>query len=100
VAGCPGEAHILIEPPGVTTSVPCGTTVLQAARDAGVRIQDECGGRGVCATCAVRVVEGELAAPGVVESQRLGRRVEWVRLACQARVTGDATVRPLLPLGG
>jgi ferredoxin len=48
--------------------------------------------------CAVRVLDGDLGSPGTLETQRLGSRAGTIRLACQARVTGDVTVRPLLPL--
>lgn len=98
MTGGRGEARITFDPPGVSVDAACGATVLQAADDAGVHIRDECGGRGICGTCAVRVLLGELAAPSVLETQRLGRRTGIIRLACQARVTGDATLRPLLPL--
>ena len=98
MAGCTGHARVTFDPPGRTVDAACGATVLQAAVDAGVPIQDECGGRGICGTCAVKVVDGEVAAPGILETQRLGQRVGGVRLACQARVSGDATLRPLLPL--
>jgi ferredoxin len=98
VAGCTGLARVTFDPPGETVDAACGATVLQAAVDAGVPIQDQCGGRGICGTCAVRVVEGELTPPGVLETLRLGPRTSAVRLACQARVSGDATVKPLLPL--
>lgn len=98
MTGGRGHARITFDPPGRVVEAECGDTVLRAALDAGIRIDDECGGRGVCGRCAVRVVEGGLAEPGVLESQRLGRRTGAIRLACQARISGDATLAPLLPL--
>ena len=57
-----------------------------------------CGGRGMCATCHVLVVEGSenLSAPESREERTLGiltNRSTGSRLACQARVRGDVKVK-------
>lgn len=49
-----------------------------------------CGGRGLCGSCRVRVLGGELSPPTRAE-ERLGLGEGW-RLACQARVLGDVEV--------
>ena len=51
----------------------------------GFEVQRPCGGRGVCGKCAVELT-GDVSAPNAAE-ERLG-----VRLACQARLLGDARV--------
>ena len=45
-----------------------------------------CGGRGVCGSCGVRVISGELAEPDEQESAGLRHAPAGVRLACRARV--------------
>lgn len=52
---------------------------------AGSSLQQPCGGRGVCGKCAVRL-SGAVSAPNAQE------RAHGTRLACQARVLGDAEV--------
>lgn len=51
-----------------------------------------CGGRGTCATCAVRVTEGG-GDPNANEKNMLGDRLEkaW-RLSCQIDVAGDIQI--------
>jgi len=49
-----------------------------------------CGGRGVCATCGVRLVDGP--APNHWHD-RLADRFGYPRLSCQVTVDDDVTVR-------
>jgi ferredoxin len=49
-----------------------------------------CGGRGLCATCGVRLVDEQ--APEHWHDQ-LADRFGYPRLSCQLRVDGDCTVR-------
>jgi ferredoxin len=49
-----------------------------------------CGGRGLCATCGVRVREGEASADHWHD--RLAGRFGYPRLSCQIRVTEDLVV--------
>ena len=54
-----------------------------------------CGGNGLCGTCAV-AVDGEVSEPESREQRRLGLpphdEASGLRLACQTRVQGDVTV--------
>ena len=56
-----------------------------------------CGGRGLCSTCRVEVLEGldQLAPRGAAEEAMASKRrwPENVRLACTARVVGDGVVK-------
>lgn len=74
-------------------------TLLDLALDAGIPHFHECGGRGRCSTCRVRVEEGSgLLPPNQVE-QRMISRLGWgpeLRLACQAQVVGDIQVHRLI----
>lgn len=83
-------------PSGVTAWVQPGTSVLDAARCAGVTLVAPCGGRGICCSCGVRVVDGALQPPDEIEEQALVRAPAGVRLACRARVSGPVSVRPLV----
>ncbi|MFO7903424.1 MAG: ASKHA domain-containing protein [Planctomycetota bacterium] len=54
--------RVTFEPSGKSVVVTAGIDLLTAARRAGVEIEAECGGKGTCGTCAVRVVSGEVDA--------------------------------------
>lgn len=90
---------VTFAPAGVTVWVPCGSTVLAAARAAGVIIAAPCGGRGVCGSCGVHIVDGLLAPPDDTERLGLSRAPEGMRLACRARVDSAVTVRPIVNQG-
>ena len=59
---------ITFQPSGITLDVQAKTTLLDAARQAGVEIDAPCGGKGTCGNCSVRIVSGEVACenPGVL----------------------------------
>lgn len=82
-------------PAEVTVDVEVGSTLIEAARAAGIVLTAPCGGRGTCGGCAVRVVEGELAEPGEAERGTLARAPSGVRLACRAQVVAAVRVSPL-----
>ncbi len=88
------QCRVRFLPEADVTYVPCGTTVAEAAARAGVFITLPCGGRGTCGKCRVRVVEGELAPPTASERELLSAEEleAGVRLACQARITGQVVI--------
>ena len=59
------------EPIGRRHACPKGTTLLEAARQAGVGIVSICGGRGTCGHCRVQILDGQASV-----SERLGSA--WV----------------------
>ncbi|MEE9240415.1 MAG: adenylate/guanylate cyclase domain-containing protein [bacterium] len=69
-----------------------GQTVLAASLESGVPHQHTCGGRGLCSTCRVLVIEGgEHLTPCTPAEEKLASKMHipgGVRLACQARVNG------------
>jgi uncharacterized 2Fe-2S/4Fe-4S cluster protein (DUF4445 family) len=77
------------EPLGRRARVPAGTTLLEAARQAGVGLNALCGGGGTCGTCRVRVVAGEVTPPTDAEEDV---SAEGLRLACQIRALNDVRV--------
>ena len=70
-----------------------GETLLEALRRRGIPVAAGCSGLGLCGLCRVKVLQGELGEPTPREVELLGRQLEggW-RLACQAKVMGDASV--------
>jgi ferredoxin len=71
-------------------------SLLNSLLAAGKFLRHDCGGKALCGTCAVRVVEGArfLSPVSSVEAGRLaatGRGEGW-RLACQARAARDVRI--------
>lgn len=67
-----------------------GETIFQAARRSGVRIIGACGGRGVCGTCRVQVIEGDIDEAGVTSAP--DGQPRWMK-ACQVRPQSDCIVQ-------
>ena len=71
-----------------------GRTLLGGALAAQVRWRYYCGGKALCGTCAMLVVDGEVAPPDKLEQYFIegwGYHPRY-RLACQAKVRGDCAV--------
>jgi len=51
---------VTFKPEKVSVNVGPGTSLLDAARRAGLRIRNDCGGQGVCGRCVVRVQTGRV----------------------------------------
>lgn len=85
--------RVTFEPEGVTVEVAPGSTLLAAARAAGVALDAPCGGTGRCGSCSVRA-EGGLTPLSRDEQELLGGAdvAAGKRLACRARVSGPVTV--------
>ena len=82
--------------------VPCepGTRILHALQDGGVPIASACGGGARCSTCRVQVIDGlDVCEPRNTAEQRMASMLSFpddIRLACQAEIRGDVTVRRLV----
>ncbi|MCU6710021.1 2Fe-2S iron-sulfur cluster-binding protein [Paenibacillus sp. J5C_2022] len=95
------EAEVTFLPSGRTVQVRRGTSLLDAARRAGVHIPTRCGGKAACFMCKVKVTgDSELLPIGEAERRKLaGMQDQAFRLACQARAAGKVEVHvPLDPL--
>ena len=79
-------------PDNVTFEVEEGENLLTAAANAGVYIHAFCGGDGVCGKCKVIVEKGEVASDKAMHL-RPEDEAQGIRLACQAQVVEDITVR-------
>lgn len=82
------------EPVGKRVRVAKGTTILEAARQAGIEIISVCGGMGTCGQCRVRVMSGEYTPPTSDEVLELtpGELSSQYRLACQTGVLSASKV--------
>ena len=93
VAGEPAEVACRIEfqPDGSRVEVPAGTTILDAARRAGIPVDSPCGGEGFCGKCRVVVREGRVE-PGATELLSPDQVENGSVLACRATVKADAVI--------
>lgn len=94
-------ARVVVLPDSITFEAEDGQTIMDAAHEAGLFWPTTCGGQGICTTCACVVEAGaeNLEQIGRSELKTLTTdlsettvRARRLRLACQARVTGDVTV--------
>jgi len=72
------------------------TSLLNSLLASGVRMRHDCGGKALCGTCAIRVLEGagSLSPVGAREAERLaaGERPADYRLACQTRAAREVSI--------
>ncbi|CAH1221280.1 Na(+)-translocating NADH-quinone reductase subunit F [Paenibacillus plantiphilus] len=87
------NAEITFLPSGRKAVVRAGTSVLDAARRAGVPIRTRCDGKAACLMCKVTTSGEGLSPPNENERRKLaGLDESGMRLACQTKVTGRAVV--------
>jgi 2Fe-2S ferredoxin len=76
--------------------VPLGTTLLEAARRAGLPVARACGGEGLCARCGLRVLSGGETLPATSPAEERAKEANRVpaelRLACQVELCGPLEV--------
>lgn len=82
---------VVFTPQGKSVTVESGTSLLEAAAQAGMTINSVCGGDGICGRCKMVVTQGRVS--GNVSSLLTRDEVqEGVVLACQCFVEGDLAV--------
>ena len=79
-------------PHNISVAVEQNESLIRAAMEAGVHINASCGGTGVCGKCRVLLEEGTLDG-GISEHLSGDDQKKGYRLACQAQITSDITVR-------
>jgi len=87
----PSTVKVRFLPDDAVVSVPCGTTILDAARRANVYLNSICGGDGICGKCKVVLKSGEVESPATTLLTRAEVIQQYV-LACTARVMSDVEV--------
>ncbi len=90
----PKKVKVRFEPDGIVVDANYGDNLLDFARHAGVGITASCGGDGVCGTCKVVIVSGEVEGPPAIQLC-IDEVNRGVRLACRCRVMSDLTVSVL-----
>ncbi|MBA4187538.1 MAG: (2Fe-2S)-binding protein [Planctomycetaceae bacterium] len=88
---------LTFEPIHESLSVPTNSDVLKALLAKDLKVLMSCGGKGVCATCHVKVKSGmDKVTPRTQREQRTLAFITGAdpssRLACQCRVLGDGVV--------
>ncbi len=83
--------RVTLLPENVSVEAERGVSLLQAAVDAGVHIDAECGGTGSCGRCRVRVREGETECGDVSGLSPEELDQGW-NLACQCKAQSDVVV--------
>lgn len=82
---------------GVTVSVPRGTRIVEVAEKVGASIPFGCK-ENDCGDCMIEVLAGaeNLSEPSTLEADLLKKKFArpGQRLACQAMVLGDVTIKP------
>jgi len=71
--------------------VPAGTLLAEVARQAGIEIQQPCGGQGRCGRCAVIVESGQVRRRSVLRLSKSDLDAGYA-LACQTVIEGDAAI--------
>jgi uncharacterized 2Fe-2S/4Fe-4S cluster protein (DUF4445 family) len=90
----PENCKVDFEPIGKRVEVPAGTSLLDAARQAGIGLASVCGGADICGRCRVVVMSGEVSPP-VDADRRFLSQLELnagQRLACSAHIYSDVKV--------
>ncbi|MBW1791922.1 MAG: DUF4445 domain-containing protein, partial [Deltaproteobacteria bacterium] len=86
------EYTITFLPANRTIKIKAGSSLIKAARKAGLHINASCGGAGVCGKCRVLLEEGEVQG-GSSEKLSPEDYARGYRQACIAEVCEDITVR-------
>ncbi len=82
---------VRFEPSGLKIGIPSGTTLLDAARKAGIYLTSICGGDGYCGKCKVTIDDGQFQArPTTLLTPEEIR--ENTVLACQTKLLSDMTI--------
>lgn len=89
--------ELTFQPINESLMVPTNSDVLQALLAKDLNVLMACGGKGICATCHVKIREGaEQLTPRTSREERTLSFITGVeprsRLACQCRVLGDGVV--------
>lgn len=88
-------ATVVFKPEDKKAKTPIGSTVFQAAKEAGVHIRSECGGKGLCGKCRVTIKNSD-AVGEVTEAERKHLCQSEIdsgyRLACQTRILRNVKV--------
>ena len=88
------SCEVDFQPVGKRVEVPEGTSLIEAARQAGIELASTCGGEGSCGQCRVTIIAGDVTPPNDSEEFILTELelYQGDRLACCTGVEGDVKV--------
>ena len=88
--------EIVFQPSGRRAQVEPGTTLLAAARSAGLPVASACGADGICGRCGMQILEGRAPLQDETDSERAikqrNRIDTTLRLSCRIQVESDLVV--------
>ena len=86
--------RIKFDPDSVEIQSQPGETLLDYAKTHGVKIASACGGRGICKSCVIHVVDGEIPGPSKGDQQffSAAKLAKGWRRACQISPTADCRI--------
>ena len=72
-------------------------TALEAAREAGINLRSDCGGKGTCGKCIIKIPDNYSQSPNEIENNNLPKKLlaNGYRLACQTII--DQDIQILIP---
>ncbi len=94
-----GEAKVKIANDGNLLTLPLGANLMKSLQEAGYALFAQCGGKGTCATCRVKPLEG-FSDPTPAQLGPLSpklRKEGWV-LSCQINLKSDLVIELFKPL--
>lgn len=91
------EYTVNFQPIGRRVSVIRGNSLLNAAQEAGINIASICGGIGICESCKIRLINGNLSEPTLEEKALFAddELLSGYRLACQSFPQSDLIIEIL-----
>ncbi len=94
MSGTPKIMQIEFQPTGNRIAVEAGSSILDAARKAGVEILATCGGNGTCHACRILLIHGPATPPSAEEAGYFSAEEirKGYRLACQTIPTEDCII--------
>jgi uncharacterized 2Fe-2S/4Fe-4S cluster protein (DUF4445 family) len=80
-----------------TVAAEKGQSILEALIAGGVLLRSDCGGKGRCAKCRVRIIEADPGAVSAIDESEAAvldqnARAAGIRLACRAELAGSVTI--------
>ncbi len=86
------RVHLVLEPSGLRILVDSNTLYLDAIRESGLHIPSECGGKGTCGKCKVRI-QPEPSSTSLERGVLTAKDMDvGIRLACQHTIDFDSRV--------
>jgi len=90
------KLEVRFEPSGRRARVAPGTSLLEAARSAGLPVASSCGAEGICGRCGMEIIAGGEAlaepSPRELEIKRMNRIEPALRLSCRIALSSDLVV--------